>query len=257
MDIEEIRSSGLLELYAMDQLSPAEKAEVESYLLKHPELRNELHEIGKSLELFAASASVNAPSGLKERILDSIRTDVRTDVRTKTYSPGLWPAVAALFGLGLLLLGYLFYQKDQDTKQLSREITVLRDTCDATTNQLTEQLNILRQLTLPGNKILPFAATPGFAQTDLYFHTNKDTKKNFIQVRNLPDIADNQTFQLWSIKPNQAPAPLNVFDIPVDGLIEVEYIDGTETYAITIEPEGGRETPTLENLIGTVGVTGI
>ena len=142
--------------------------------------------------------------------------------------------MAALFGLGLLLLGYLFYQKDQESKQLSNEITVLRDTCDATTNELTGQLNILRQLTLPGNKILPFTATPGFAQTDLYLHINKDTKKSFIQVRNLPDIATSQTFQLWSIKPNQPPAPLDVFDIPEEGLIEVDFVDGTDTYAITI-----------------------
>ena len=60
---------------------------------------------------------------------------------------------------------------------------------------------------------------------------------------------------MWSIKANQAPAPLNIFDIPEDGLVEVQFVEGTEVYAITIEPEGGRDTPTLENLIGTVGVT--
>ena len=40
-------------------------------------------------------------------------------------------------------------------------------------------------------------------------------------------------------------------------LIEVDYVDGTEVYAITIEPEGGSESPTFENLIGTVSVAGI
>lgn len=240
----------------MDQLSPADKAEVENYLRQYPELRNDLKEIERGLEIYATASAIKTPEGLKERILDSIRKDVRTDIQVRRTS-GIWPAVAALLGLGILFLGYLFYQKDQEAKQFENDITILRDTCDATTNRLSGQLNILQQLTLPGNKILHFEATPGFAQTDLYLHYNPETKKNFIQVRNLPDIAENQTFQLWSIKANQAPAPLNIFDSPSDSLVEVQFIDGTEVYAITIEPEGGRDTPTLENLIGTVGVTGI
>jgi hypothetical protein len=256
VDIEEIRSSGLLELFVLDQLSPAEKAEVERYLVELPELRNDLREIERSLEVYARTTAIKAPSGLKERILNSIKDDSIVNIRPKT-SPGLWSAVAAVLGLGLLLLGYLFYQKDQESKQFEQEITLLRDTCNATTNQLNQQLNVLRQLTIPGNKIIPFQATAGFAQTDIYLHHNKETGKNFIQVRNLPAIADNQSFQLWSIKGNQAPAPLDVFDLPEDGLIEVQFVPGTEVYAITIEPEGGSETPTLDNLIGTVGVTGI
>ena len=58
MDIEEIKASGLLELYVMDQLSPADKVEVEGYLRTYPELRKELREIERSLEIFAGSAAL-------------------------------------------------------------------------------------------------------------------------------------------------------------------------------------------------------
>jgi len=241
----------------MGQLSTAEKAEVESYLEMHPSLRDELREIERSLELYAGSAAVKAPAHVKERILDTIRSDQSSHVATRVRSSGLWPAIAAIFGLGVLLLGYLFYQKDQQSQQMQNEIIAIRDTCNTTTAQLTEEVNLYRQLTLPENKIVPFEPTPGYAQTDLYLHHNKATKKNFIQVRNLPGIAANQTFQLWSIKTDQAPAPLNVFDIPENGLVEVNYVEGTEVYAITIEPDGGSTTPTLQHLIGTVSVTGI
>ncbi len=241
----------------MDQLSTAEKAEVESYLQQFPELRSDLREIERSLELYASTTAIQTPAGLKERVLDDIRHEFKGDATLKPRSGGIWPAVAAVFALGLLLFGYLFYQKNNDVQRLQDEMTSLRDTCQTTTTQLTQQLDILRQLTLPNNKILTFTATPGFASTDLYLHTNKETKKNFIQVRNLPSIAANQDFQLWAIKPNQAPQPLNVFDVPASGLIEVAYVDGTDTYAITIEPAGGVTSPTLANLIGTVSVAGI
>jgi anti-sigma-K factor RskA len=244
----------------MDQLSTAEKAEVEGYIRTFPELKIDIAEIERSLELFAASAAVQAPAGLKIRILDQIKNEGATEKSKPVSSSGLfgmWRLAAALFGLGFLLFGYLFWQKSDSAEQLQQELTALRDSCEQSSQQLTDQLRLLQQLTYPDNTILPFTATPGFASTDLYLHHNAETKRNFIQVRNLPAIAANQSYQLWSLKANQAPTPLDVFDLPSTGLIEVRYVDGTETYAITIEPKGGKDSPTLENLIGTVSVAGI
>ena len=245
----------------MDQLSPAEKAEVEGYIRAYPELKADIAAIERSLELFAKSAAVKAPAGLKHKILDQIRNETKNEKPTPDSSTrdsfAIWRKVAALFGLGILLFGYLFCQKSNDADRLQQELAAARDSCEQSTQQLTDQLRVLQQLTYPDNKIIPFTATPGFASTDLYLHHNAETKRNFIQVRNLPAIAANQSYQLWSLKANQAPTPLDVFDLPATGLIEVRYVDGTETYAITIEPRGGKDSPTLENLIGTVSVTGI
>jgi len=259
--IEEIRESGLLELYVMDQLSPAEKAEVEGYIRAFPELRSDIASIERSLELYAQSAAMKAPAGLKDKILDQIKSEGKNEKPTAGSSSGgsftMWRMVAALFGLGILLFGYLFWQKTNDADHLQQELVAARDSCEQSSQQLTDQLRLLQQLTYPDNKIIPFTATPGFASTDLYLHHNAETKRNFIQVRNLPAIAANQSYQLWSLKANQPPTPLDVFDLPATGLIEVRYVDGTETYAITIEPKGGKDSPTLENLIGTVSVAGI
>jgi anti-sigma-K factor RskA len=257
VDLEEIKVSGLLEQYVMDMLSPAEKAEVESYIRTYPELRKELYEIESSLEIFAKSAAIESPPGVKEKILDAIRKNPLSGERISGRPSNIWAAVAAIFGLGILVLGYLLFQKNNENSNLSKELISFRDTCQTNTNELNRQLDLLRQLTEPNNKILTFQATPGFASTDLYLHTNKITKRNFIQVRNLPHLADNQSFELWSIKANEAPKPLTVFGIPENGLIEVDYVEGTQVYAITIEVKGGVQSPTMANLIGTVNVAEI
>ena len=245
----------------MDQLSTAEKAEVEGYIRTYPDLKVDIAEIERSLQFFAKSAAVAPSAGLKEKILQQIRNEGAVDKPkpggSASGSFGIWGMVAALFGLGILLFGYMFWQKSNEAQRLQQELAISKDSCEQSTQRMTEQLRLLQQLTYPDNKIIPFQATPGFASTDLYFHHNAETRRNFIQVRNLPSIAANQSFQLWSLKANQAPTPLDVFDLPATGLIEVKYVDGTETYAITIEPKGGRTTPTLENLIGTVSVAGI
>lgn len=245
----------------MDQLSPAEKAEVEGYLTTYPELKTDLYEIGRSLELLAMSAARPAPPGLKTRILDELhKTTPGATSGTKlpdVRSTGMWGMIAAMLGMGLLVTSFFVWQKSKQVQQLEQALITQKDSCAQVSQELTTELNIFRQLTFPDNKILHFQATPGFASTDLYLHYNAVTKRNFIQVRNLPALAANQSFQLWSLKPDQAPSPLTVFEIPSNGLIEVAFETNTDTYAITIEPKGGRETPTLENLIGTVSVAGI
>lgn len=241
----------------LDQLSPAEKAEVEGYLTIHPELRSDLREIENTLEIYASAAAIKAPAGVKDRVLDAIRKDGSVTTDPKSGSGGFGTALAALFGVGLLILGYLYYQQKNETAKVQQDLQLAMDTCRTNTEDLTHQLDLMKQLTHSANRILNFEATPGFAATDLYLHINPLTRRTFIQVRNLPSIAANHQFQLWSIKANQAPAPLNVFDAPPDGLIEVTYVEGTEVYAITIENRGGVTSPTLENLIGTVNVAEI
>jgi hypothetical protein len=245
----------------MDQLSPSEKAQVEEYLISFPQLKEDIREIEASLEVVARGASRSAPAGLKDKILEEIRNDqVRKNNGPSTngmQSLVTKTVIALLLTLGILLTAFFYWQKSKQVARLEQILIAQRDSCQQNQQQLNAQLQLLQQLTFPDNKILPFQATPGFASTDLYLHHNAASKRNFIQVRELPAIADNQSYQLWSLKPDQAPIPLDVFEMPENGLLEVRYEEGTQTYAITIEPKGGRNTPTLENLIGTVSVAGI
>ena len=107
---------------------------------------------------------------------------------------------------------------------------------------------------MAANRILNMTPTSGYPETQLLFHINTVDRQNFIQVQNLPGIAANQAFQLWSLKPGVDPIPLTVFKQGDDFIIPVDFEEGTGTYAITIEAEGGAQVPTLERLIGTVTV---
>lgn len=238
----------------MDQLSSAERAEVESHLATFPELRIDLSEIENALEYFAKAASISAPAGLKNKIMDALRDEFIPD--TRSGGGGIWRLFAFIFGLGLVVVAYLFMQRNNQLSSNEQELAALRDTCQTTQQRLNDRLQILQQLTVPQNKIIPFTATPGFVTTDIYLHHNAATKRNFIQVRSLPPLTADQTFELWSIKTGQAPARMDLFGPPADGLVEVQYVEGTDVYAITIERTGGVDSPTMTNLIGTVAVGG-
>ncbi len=260
MSIEEIKNSGILESYVLGDLSNAEQEQVRSYLLKFPELQNEVKEIERAFHAYAQSQSIPPRSELGKEILEKItKSDANPSPKTenKKNPPRknnfILPTVilASLFALSWILAYNMFQRK----KEIQQEYEDFKVICDSLEERSNASFAIMEQLKAEGNNIVALEATAKYPQTALYFHNNKVTKKNFIQVLNLPDISADQAFQLWSLKDGIDPIPLNVF--VSDGgnfAFEVDHIDETNAYAITIEPAGGSTTPTLENLIGVISV---
>ncbi len=252
MELREIIDSGILELYVLGQLSPAESAKVEEYLVQYPELHDELKAIEHALFVIGDSVSQPTSPGLKSKILEQAS---RTN-QTTTASSNLRSQIVTLVSLAAMLGALiLWFNQRQNNNTLSTELAALQASCDSLQTSSQQQLALFQELNHPNNAILAFEATPNFEATRLYFHTNTQTNKNFIQVLGLPDIAADQTFQLWSLKEGEAPQPLDIFDGQSD-LVEVNFVPGTNAYAITIEQSGGSQEPNLEQLIGVVNVSG-
>jgi len=258
MDIKQLRASGLLELYVIGQCSDEEKSVVEQGLIDFPELKNDLYQIGGALEVFAKTRRITPSDGLKESILKEARKSGRSKSSQKDGdgsggSNGLsW--IAGLLGLATLALGYLYYSAIQDRAGIQQDYDKSVAVCDSIQRAADLQYALVNQLQDADNQMLVMTATEKYADTDLFILYNSENGQNFLQINNLPPITDQQSYQLWSLKPDQAPIPLTVFQGDEGGLIPIAYEDGTATYAITIEARGGVESPTLEDLIGTVNV---
>ena len=113
------------------------------------------------------------------------------------------------------------------------------DSCANQSQQQFARIDLLEQLTQEGVEIVHMTGTDKYPQTNLYFYHNPETQRNFIQVQELPAITASQSYQLWSLKTDLAPIPLDVFQ-GTDDLIEVRYEGDSQSYAITIEPFGGQ-----------------
>ncbi|SKB81248.1 cupin domain-containing protein [Daejeonella lutea] len=72
MNLQSYIESGILELYALDQLDPNEREEVERMLSVFPEIRAELDQIQSALERYAHSQSIAPPPHVKDKISESI-----------------------------------------------------------------------------------------------------------------------------------------------------------------------------------------
>jgi anti-sigma-K factor RskA len=254
--IEEIKSSGLLELYALGQLSAEDEKTVREYLTQHPVLRKELLEIQQALEIYAQSTAIPPAPGVRQKVLDEIRNSGSGPGSSgKSGRGSVWRIISMILAIVSIGLIALLSQKQRQVQDSQDDLRAVLDSCDRQNQQYIAQVERFSQLAEENNEILHMTGTEKFPQTDLYFYHNPVSKRNFIQVRELPAITANQSYQLWSLKPDTAPIPLDVFQ-GTDTLIEVRFEDASQSYAITIEPLGGQSSPTLENLIGLVTVGG-
>ncbi|MDQ7947415.1 MAG: hypothetical protein REI93_01185, partial [Pedobacter sp.] len=87
MDIKAYIESGILELYALGDLSQSERAVVVSNLQRYPALQKELHQIEVALENYANLRRVMPRAHVKQRLMESIQNLQKEEVMDPTDLP--------------------------------------------------------------------------------------------------------------------------------------------------------------------------
>lgn len=233
----------------MGQLSPAEMLEVESMVAQHSEIRQELHQINLGLERYAMANSIAAPSIIKERLFNelppkNISTPVKDIVKPNNLIGNL--VLGGVLATALIL----FFNQRTKYNDLKAQYEKDKVVCDSIQNVNTNKYQFVDDIRKEGNDVVKITATPKYANTVIYLHTNRNEKLNYLQLNNLPALAEGQAYQLWSLQEGKDPVPMEVFK-NADAFVKVGFFDATVNYAITIEKEGGSQVPNLENLVGT------
>lgn len=68
--------SGILEQYALGELSAAEQAAVEAQAASHPEIRAELEQVQAALGFYAEAHAITPPAAMRERVLNNVLAQI-------------------------------------------------------------------------------------------------------------------------------------------------------------------------------------
>jgi anti-sigma-K factor RskA len=285
---QEFIESGMLELYAADALSPSEREEVERMAAAYPEVKAELEEITRTLEAYARLHAVKPRPELREKILrriggeeekageegraipfvpaptesvvnpDFVRQDLahagaeENSARQFPYRLALAASVALI--LVSNVVSFYFFQ---NWKQAENRLVVAL----AREQQLAQTFRTLEtQLDLRG-KELAVVRDPQFEEVRMkgleaspsssaVVYWNPQTNQVYLDVRSLPAPPSGYQYQLWALDNGQ---PVDAGVIPVDGpqlqyLQAMKTINEAQAFAVTLEPEGGSQSPTLDKM---------
>jgi hypothetical protein len=84
LEIKDIISSGLLELYITGLTSEEETVQVEQLAKQYPEVMQEINDLQKVMETYAMAEAVQPDKELKEKIIAKIKPDI--SVKDKIFS---------------------------------------------------------------------------------------------------------------------------------------------------------------------------
>lgn len=266
MDINAYIESGILELYVAGALSERENKEVYELMLKHPEILQEVLEIEAAVVKLTAATSRGTKSRIfaliKEKLLFSKSDDTETKVvsikKTKydwvTYAG--W-AAAIILGIGLFWTINQNRQLESDLQvaekeQFSLETQIAEAQADIEDNE--KLLSVLRS-----NDIIsvPLGGQGEFENTYAKVYWDRANNEIYLDAQGLPEPPPGKVYQVWSLKLSPlTPVSLGTIDNFMDDdnkIFEIQNLNESEAFGITLEPAGGSETPTMEQLY-TLGV---
>lgn len=271
-DRNTLRDSGMLELYALGALSETENYEVERILAQNPDLQAEVDEIRSAFESMATVDAVEPPLHLRAQILDSIANIAReeqpvvgsqqvaterTSQATVHYLPTpKWKyGLVAGIGIAIGLLPSFWYKNESSN---------LQERLATTQRQLEREVQSNSVMALKAStkdKLMDIVANTSSMRINLaavknahgaamvYYHSS--TKQVVLDARSMPQLASDKDYQLWAIVDGK-PHSLGVFS-PTgnasDNMMPMDAVGKPQAFAVTIEPKGGRPTPTMENMV--------
>ena len=286
-NIQDYIESGILEQYALGELSVAEQAAVEALAASHSEIREELQQVQEAFGFYAEAHAVTPPAGMRERVLPhvmariaaptpssalradvdavaqanhrpaSIETVVRPIGSAVAPAPAArssWAMAASVALILSLAANALFYSRWQNA---STELVAMQNDQArfAQTSQVAERrLGDLRQenevLRNDEFKLVALAGTKTAPSARARVLFNAASHKVYVDVRSLPALPAGKQYQLWALdkgKPVDA-GVLTAATATGEGLQHMKDIASAQTFAMTIEPAGGSVNPTLSTM---------
>lgn len=244
MNVNEIISSGLLELHAAGLTSPQEAEQVSVWIMQYPEIAAEWDAIQKTIEQLAQSNSIQPGIGVKDRIMEKIQAPIVSMVPQTNY--WRWAAVASIILLvGSTSLNYLFYNR---VNTINQELASIRENKE----EMKTEIDWVKNPSTVPVALKETGEMPGATAKIFWLST---TKEIMVDASNLPDAPKGMQYQFWAIVDGK----------PVDGGLIITNDKGikykmqkmksfgvAQFFAISIEKEGGSPTPTKVVSMGKI-----
>ncbi|RMG22599.1 MAG: anti-sigma factor [Bacteroidetes bacterium] len=264
LNIEEYIASGTLELYVMGALPEEEAQQVASLSEQYEEVKQEIEAIEAALMAFSAGMhhrKLSPQARVFKEVPPSNGHPPQETAKVVPLRPHwrvwAWAIAASIMLIFSLGLNYYYFQKwkdaDQELLALQQEKEQILAQDEVLQTRLEEALTLLsepdfQRVQLKGTKLAPGAGAVVW--------WNPRTQNLYVQGSRLPAPKAGFQYQLWAMEKGKAmPTDAGVFDL-TQPLKPQKNIKGEplrfegeiEAFAITLEPAGGKPTPTLEQL---------
>ena len=256
---DEIRDKGLLELYLLDELNEEERLAVEAVLKKDGDLDKELRQLEAEFEKLGFENAVEPPSAVKDALLNQIgdseeNGDSEVIPLKPRRSSRMYFYVAASVAALLLLNSIWMYTQWQSTQDqlevLKTESENLKIQLAGIESEFKETSKWYAMVNDPEVQKFIMSGNSKSPESVAVAYLNELEKTVVLKANGLTPLSGDKTYQMWADVEGEM---IDMGVIPSDAdMVPLKYIANAESFNITIEPKGGNDHPTVEQLITNV-----
>lgn len=272
MDIKEYIESGILEAYALGALSEAERAEVEANITRYPELAAELAAIEDAMYRATQANAVQPPFFMMEHIWDQLdnkqnasvnnvpKVENKTTPLPQPAAPrpvslqraAIWAAMIVSVLTNFILLSQR-NKINADRETLSARVDSMSRTQEQTANIINAYKKEMDMVAHAGMQTVVMRKDGDNSMAGMIYW-DKAKGETYLTLHNLPMPAQGKQYQLWVIQ-DGTPVSMGVISndlVANAGMMQKIPMNITsgQAFAISIENEGGNQTPTHVYMVG-------
>jgi anti-sigma-K factor RskA len=251
MMVEKIKiflESDILERHLLGDTTEIETLQAERYIAMYPEVRKVYNKLQENLETYAKLHAVQTPNGLKEKIIARIRSEQAG--RRKFFRYAMAASVVTFM---FASASYFFWDQNQSLQEennmVSNKIKLLEEDMKQQLEDVRNQFIVLNN---PQTKKYNVRGNNNAKELKAVAYINPVKKLSYINVKKLPHLPEDQCFQMWA-EVNGEMLNLGIIEEATksDNLLALPYAKNAIGY-ITIEPKGGNQNPTVENIVANI-----
>lgn len=257
MNVKDYISSGAIEAYVLGLANSNDVAEMDALRLQHPEINDAINAFEIELEEQALANAVQPPAHIKNNILSKIDftgSDVKEEAPVVSLQSSnkknnfMWLAAASIILLvisgGLNVYHYSKYKEvHNDYQALLVEKNAIYSDNNAIKASYDKTMAMLNDTAMKAIRMGDAGSHHGMLAT-VYWDTR--TKDVYVLNNTLPAAPKGKQYQLWALVDGK----------PVDaGMLSdcknfctMKNIPAAQAFAITLEDEGGKPTPDMNQL---------
>ena len=261
MDRKKIIEEGLLEKYVLGSLTEQEETLVENALSEDIELKQDFQALESEFELIGFESAVEPASHVRDELMAKIGIQpskqeaitIEPSGSSRSLQSGkllIAASLAALFALGSFWLYIQWQSSLVDFRSLEQQTVDLQQRLNSIESRYSTTQERYVSISTPGVIPLYLKGNEISPQSSMIAYINHENKSVVVNTLGLEPLDSDKTYQLWADVDGEM---INMGLLPQsEEYIPVRYIDKAESLNITIEPLGGSDHPTVENLISNI-----
>lgn len=256
-EVQVFLDSGLLERYLVGDTNVSENYKVESYISDYPEVQDQFNMLQDNLEILAKCNAIEPPTNMLENILAELEEVPVIALQTKRRAMPWFGIAASVAALIFGAMSFFLFNQNQallEKNELSNnELNELRLHAAQTNSELADITKKYDMLNNPETNKYILRGNQRAKNLKTVAYINSVDKLSMIDVVDLPQLPDDQIYQLWA-EVNDKMVNLGILDESNRNLIPVPYLEDALSYSITIEPKGGNQSASVENSVANISI---